>query len=150
MRTWKSNARNEGGKTVGNGNEIGHPSHYTSGDVECIDGIRAALGDEGFEAYCAGNAIKYVWRYRHKGGLTDIRKAVEYLGWLAEDLEHDERAEAERAQEMASAADEAAKYVYGAGLATGEATGALGNVTDNPAADANAAEKVVHGPWVAM
>lgn len=82
-----------------NGNEIEHPSHYTSGDVECIDGIRAALGDEGFKSYCAGNAIKYLWRYRHKGGLIDVRKAGEYLGWLAEDLELDERAEAEIAQE---------------------------------------------------
>lgn len=39
--------------------EVNHPSHYTNGDIECIDAIRAALGKEGFIAYCRGNAIKY-------------------------------------------------------------------------------------------
>lgn len=82
-----------------NGNEIEHPSHYTSGDVECIEGIRAALGNEGFEAYCAGNVIKYVWRYRHKGGLADVRKAAKYLGWLAEGVELDECAEVQSAKD---------------------------------------------------
>ena len=70
----------------------------------CIrDSIRAALGSEGFKAHCAGCVIKYVWRYRHKGGLDDVRKAYDYLGWLLEELELDERAEAEMAQEEAAA-----------------------------------------------
>lgn len=57
------------------------PAHYKDGDVECIEAIRAALGDEGFEAYCTGNVIKYSWRYKHKNGLEDLQKAQVYLAW---------------------------------------------------------------------
>lgn len=58
---------------------VNHPPHYTQGGVECIDGIDAALGPEGFEAFCTGNAMKYLWRWRHKGGVEDLRKARWYL-----------------------------------------------------------------------
>lgn len=63
---------------------IYHPAHYTQGGVECIDAIRASMSKEGFAGYCKGNAIKYIWRYREKGGLEDLAKAQVYLGWLAE------------------------------------------------------------------
>ena len=62
------------------------PSHYCAGSVECIEGIRAALGD-GFVDYCQGNVLKYVWRWKHKGGLEDLRKAQVYLGWMIEDVD---------------------------------------------------------------
>lgn len=58
---------------------VNHPPHYTQGGVECIDAIEAALGAEGFEAFCTGNAAKYLWRWRHKGGVEDLRKARWYL-----------------------------------------------------------------------
>lgn len=45
---------------------VNHPSHYTHGDIECIDAIRAALGPAGFIAYCRGCQIKYNWRTGHK------------------------------------------------------------------------------------
>lgn len=48
--------------------QINHPNHYTFGDIECIDAIRASLGFDGFLNYCQGNAIKYLWRWEHKGG----------------------------------------------------------------------------------
>ena len=64
---------------------VNHPSHYTAGGVECIDGIRAALGKEGFEAHCQGY-IKYAWRYKHKGGVEDLKKAQVYLAWLIKSL----------------------------------------------------------------
>ena len=54
---------------------VNHPPHYTAGDIECIDAIRAALGREGFVAYCRGSAIKYLWRCEHKGGTEDMHKA---------------------------------------------------------------------------
>ena len=63
-----------------------HPPHYTQGGVECIEGIKAALGDE-FPAYCQGNVLKYVWRWNHKGGVEDLRKAQVYLGWMIEAAE---------------------------------------------------------------
>ena len=65
---------------------VNHPSHYCAGGVECIEGIKAALGDE-FPAYCQGNVLKYVWRWRHKGGVEDLRKAQVYLGWMIEAVE---------------------------------------------------------------
>ncbi len=62
---------------------VNHPSHYTSGKVECIDGIEAAVSElQGFEGYCVGNAIKYLWRWKHKGGVQDLAKARWYLDRL--------------------------------------------------------------------
>jgi hypothetical protein len=55
------------------------PSHYRQGAVECIDAIKAALGDDGYEGYCQGQVMKYIWRYRHKNGVEDLRKASYYL-----------------------------------------------------------------------
>jgi len=67
---------------------VNAPSHYRQGEVECIQAIKSALGDEGFEAYCVGACIKYLWRYRHKGKpLEDVRKASYYLDRVVELLE---------------------------------------------------------------
>lgn len=52
--------------------------HY-AGHTEPIDLIDASGMIEGF---CAGNVIKYVARYRRKGGLEDLMKAKYYLGRL--------------------------------------------------------------------
>ena len=61
---------------------VQHPSHYTQGGVECIDAIRASMTADGFCDYCKGNIIKYIWRWRDKGGVEDLRKASVYLDWL--------------------------------------------------------------------
>lgn len=45
---------------------VNHPAHYTGGDIECIDAIKAACGEH-YEGYLQGNAMKYLWRYRLKG-----------------------------------------------------------------------------------
>ena len=58
------------------------PDHYRQGEIETIDAIKAALGKDGFEAYCAGNCLKYIWRYQFKNGLEDLHKANVYLSWL--------------------------------------------------------------------
>jgi hypothetical protein len=34
--------------------------------------------------YCEGNVIKYVSRWRHKGGIEDLKKARHYLDLLIE------------------------------------------------------------------
>lgn len=58
---------------------VHHPAHYTSGARECIDMIRDALGDDGFVAFCRGNAMKYHHRAGLKGAATeDMSKAVWY------------------------------------------------------------------------
>ena len=67
---------------------VNHPAHYTSGGIECIDAIKAATeGLDGIKAVCAGNAIKYVWRFNRKGGVEDIAKAIWYLQRLIAEIE---------------------------------------------------------------
>jgi len=62
---------------------VNHPSHYTSGGIECIDVIKAALLDKpynGFVACCIGNVIKYIYRAGKKGDtIQDLKKAQWYL-----------------------------------------------------------------------
>ena len=58
---------------------VNHPPHYQSDNgIECIDAIRAALGREGFIAYCRGNAIKYLWRDK-VNNVEDRNKAIWYI-----------------------------------------------------------------------
>ena len=61
---------------------VNKPNHYRQGKVECIDAIQSALTPEEFRGYCKGNALKYVWRERHKGGDESMRKAQWYLDRL--------------------------------------------------------------------
>lgn len=66
---------------------VNHPPHYQADGIECIDAIRAALGLDGFVAYCRGNAIKYSWRAGKKGdAVQDLRKASWYLNRAADEL----------------------------------------------------------------
>ena len=58
---------------------VNHPPHYTAGGIECFDAIKAALTEEEFRGYCKGNALKYIWREKHKGGDESMKKAVWYL-----------------------------------------------------------------------
>lgn len=66
---------------------VNEPPHYRQGDIECIDAIKAALTDEEFRGYCKGNAIKYVWRERYKGGNESLDKAMWYLDRVDHDNE---------------------------------------------------------------
>ena len=67
---------------------INHPAHYTNGKIECIDAIESATANlTGFKGYCAGNAIKYLWRWHSKGGTEDLRKAAWYIGRLIKYIE---------------------------------------------------------------
>lgn len=62
---------------------VNHPSHYCNGKIECIDAIESAVSElSGLDAVCTANVIKYVWRWKHKNGVTDLRKAQWYLNKL--------------------------------------------------------------------
>lgn len=66
---------------------VNHPVHYTQGGIECIDALKAATaGLEGIEAVCTANAIKYLWRWKHKNGIEDIDKAIWYLERLRKEV----------------------------------------------------------------
>lgn len=61
---------------------VNFPPHYRQGDIECIDAIKAALTEEEFRGYCKGNALKYIWREKHKGGTESLLKADWYIAKL--------------------------------------------------------------------
>lgn len=68
--------------------KVNHPDHYNAGGIECIDAIEAALtGCNGFEGFCLGNTLKYIWRWQRKGGLTDLQKARFYLDRVIKEQE---------------------------------------------------------------
>ena len=64
---------------------INNPEHYTTGDIECIDAIKASMSHEEYIGFLKGNVIKYLWRYRLKGkekSVEDLGKAQWYLNKL--------------------------------------------------------------------
>jgi hypothetical protein len=67
---------------------IHNPGHYTNGGIECIEAIRAQMSTDELRGYYRGNLVKYVWRYRLKNHVEDLKKARVYLDWLIE-LEQD-------------------------------------------------------------
>ena len=65
---------------------INSPTHYTTSEIECIDAIEAMLGDD-FPAFLQGNITKYLWRFKHKNGVEDLKKAQWYLNKLISQYE---------------------------------------------------------------
>jgi len=61
---------------------VNHPKHYKSGDIECIESIEAQLTAEEFRGFLKGNVLKYLWRERIKGGTESLKKAQWYLNKL--------------------------------------------------------------------
>lgn len=63
---------------------VNSPQHYISErGIETIDVIEAFTKDlEPFEAYCTGNIIKYICRWKHKNGKEDLKKARWYINRL--------------------------------------------------------------------
>ena len=55
------------------------PYHYTQGDIECIDAMVEAFGDDQTSIYCKLNAFKYLWRADLKSSDQDLEKAIWYL-----------------------------------------------------------------------
>ncbi|QDH45584.1 hypothetical protein AAM22_gp09 [Pantoea phage vB_PagM_AAM22] len=65
---------------------VQRPAHYNQSGIECIDAIAASMTPAEFQAYLKGNVQKYLWRYQHKNGLEDCRKAQWYLDRLVKEL----------------------------------------------------------------
>ena len=60
---------------------VNHPNHYQSNTgIEVIDVIKSFTSElSGEEAFCIGNAIKYICRYSKKNGVEDLEKAKWYI-----------------------------------------------------------------------
>jgi hypothetical protein len=57
-----------------------NPSHYKdTTSIECIDAMILVLGKSGTLEYCKGAAFKYLWRFKNKNGLEDLKKAQWYI-----------------------------------------------------------------------
>lgn len=63
---------------------VNRPSHYTQGDIECIDAMEAAFGKEELKIFSKISAFKYLWRAGHKGHEEeDFKKAMFYCNKAA-------------------------------------------------------------------
>lgn len=69
-------------------NAVNSPIHYQMGKHETIDMIESTLGDKGFAAYCQGNIVKYLSRFRFKNGVEDLQKAEWYLKKLIQSVQN--------------------------------------------------------------
>ena len=86
-------------KTNSNGlhDEVNHPPHYASGQIECIDAMEAMVDSQqiNFKIKLTGHMFylwqvifKYLWRFPLKeNAITDLKKAEFYLKRLIEGLE---------------------------------------------------------------
>jgi len=71
--------------------KVNHPDHYNKKSIECIHIIETMVeGLNGVEAVCIGNAVKYLYRWKDKGGKEDLRKAIWYIQRLLNDEGEDE------------------------------------------------------------
>jgi len=58
---------------------VNSPAHYGQGKIECIDYIEDFLTHDEYVGYLRGNIAKYLHRWRLKGGLEDLKKAMWYM-----------------------------------------------------------------------
>lgn len=58
------------------------PKHYNNNAIEPIAYILANGLD-----FCEGNVIKYITRWKQKGGVTDLHKAKQYIDFLIRNAE---------------------------------------------------------------
>ena len=65
------------------GDNVRSPTHYTTGAIECIEAIEAAVDNP--VDYYRGTCIKYLWRSGRKAdGIEDLRKCRWYIDrWIS-------------------------------------------------------------------
>ena len=57
-----------------------NPDHYkNSTSLECIEAMLIVFGKEGVIYFCLCNAWKYIWRWKNKNGIEDLKKAEWYV-----------------------------------------------------------------------
>jgi len=59
-----------------------NPKHYKKGDIECIDAMVAAYGEEEVRIYAKIAAFKYGWRRGDKDcEIQEVNKQIWYQKW---------------------------------------------------------------------
>lgn len=62
---------------------VNHPAHYEqSCCLECIQVMELVFGANAVRGFCLCNAFKYMWRYKNKNGLEDLKKAQWYMDYV--------------------------------------------------------------------
>jgi hypothetical protein len=62
--------------------------HYMVGGLEVIDILKLKMTAEQYQGFLRGNALKYLFRYDHKGTpVEDLQKATTYAKWLLEEFD---------------------------------------------------------------
>lgn len=59
--------------------EVNHPDRYNKGGIEVWDIMQAYYGKKETQSFDMGCVLKYILRYKDKGGLEDLKKARMYL-----------------------------------------------------------------------
>ena len=72
---------------------VHHPDHYQSSSGLEVKEVMKAFTENlvGYEAVYTSNVIKYICRWKKKDGLKDLRKAREYIDFLIEEVENEEK-----------------------------------------------------------
>lgn len=81
----QQNENNEPAENQTPNDPVNHPNHYkSSSGLEVIDVIKTFTMDmeDGFEAFCTGNVLKYACRWFKKNGDEDLKKAKQYVDIL--------------------------------------------------------------------
>lgn len=71
-------------------NPVTKPSHYAGHTgIECKTAMESMLGTEAYASYMQGCAFKYIWRWREKNGIEDLKKARECIDNMIRAIEGD-------------------------------------------------------------
>ncbi len=71
-------------------NPVTKPVHYAGHTgIECKDAMESMLGTDSYTAYMQGCAFKYLWRWRDKNGIEDLKKARECIDNVIRALDGD-------------------------------------------------------------
>ncbi len=67
------------------------PAHYAGHTgIECKAAMESMLGTDAYTACMHGFAFKYLWRWRDKNGIEDLKKARECIDNVIRAIEGDE------------------------------------------------------------
>lgn len=75
------------------GDPVEHPDHYAGdGKIECMDAMRSMMSGDQYAlppiaAHWWAEAFKYIWRWRRKGGVQDLRKCRQCIDYLIDEID---------------------------------------------------------------
>lgn len=66
------------------------PSHYAGHTgIDCKTAVESMLGTEGYVSHMQACVFEYIWRWRYKNGIEDIKKARECIDNMIRAIEGD-------------------------------------------------------------